>query len=78
MRAFAWERACGDCRNVWDLQYEDDGSTVANETDSVCPDCGSTAVEPLAKAQERAERLADAPNARADYKYDLARDGEVG
>jgi hypothetical protein len=75
MKAFAWERTCRDCRNVWDLEYEDDGNTVANETDCVCPDCGSTAIEPLAKVQGRAERLADAPNARADYEYDCAKDG---
>lgn len=74
MKAFEWQRACRDCRSTWDVQYEDDGNTVANETDCVCPDCGSTAVEPLAKAQERAERLADAPSARADYQRDLAKD----
>jgi Zn finger protein HypA/HybF involved in hydrogenase expression len=75
--AFEWQRACRDCRNVWGLEYADDGNTVANETDCICPDCGSDAVEPLAVAQRRAELAAEAPAARADYMRDLARDEGV-
>jgi hypothetical protein len=72
--AFDWEKACCDCPNVWDVQYKEDGNTVANDTDRVCPECGSDNIEPLAKAQERAERAADLPFDRADYEYARRRD----
>jgi Zn finger protein HypA/HybF involved in hydrogenase expression len=75
VKAFEWQRACRDCRSTWDVQYEDDGHTVANETDCVCPECGSTAVELLSVAQHRAELAEDAASARADYERDASKDG---
>lgn len=58
--AFPWERCCRDCNAVWDVQYADDDSVVG-ETDRLCPECGSDAVELLADAQELAALFADEP-----------------
>lgn len=66
--AFDWQKACRDCRNVWGLEYEADGNTVANKTDCECPECGSDAIESLAQAQQRAELAADLPSYIADCR----------
>lgn len=72
-----FERWCDDCWLSWWPKYEADGNTIADQTDRVCPHCGSDNVVPLSEARRRPTDE-DLRDAAADAAYDLEVDERGG